>query len=64
MTDLSPIAQQVWDMKYRLKAADGTAVDKSIEDSWRRIAGALATAESGGAAANRACNGNCTVERE
>lgn len=41
----APIAEQIWDMKYRLKEADGTPVDKSIEDSWRRIARALAEVE-------------------
>ncbi|MBL28148.1 MAG: ribonucleoside-diphosphate reductase, adenosylcobalamin-dependent [Rhodospirillaceae bacterium] len=43
---LSPISQQIWDMKYRLKAADGAPVDKSVEDSWRRIAKALARGEA------------------
>ena len=33
-------------MKYRLKAASGEPVDKTIADTWRRIASALATAES------------------
>jgi ribonucleoside-diphosphate reductase alpha chain len=32
-------------MKYRLKTEAGDAVDKTIEDSWRRIATALAAAE-------------------
>ncbi|WP_298497273.1 adenosylcobalamin-dependent ribonucleoside-diphosphate reductase [uncultured Maritimibacter sp.] len=41
----APIAEQIWDMKYRLKDADGTARDASIEDTWRRIARALAEAE-------------------
>ncbi|MGV8984798.1 MAG: adenosylcobalamin-dependent ribonucleoside-diphosphate reductase [Cypionkella sp.] len=41
----APIAEQIWDMKYRLKEADGTAVDGSIEDTWRRIARALAVVE-------------------
>ena len=40
-----PISQQIWDMKYRLKAADGTPVDGDIEATWRRIAGALAAPE-------------------
>ena len=39
------IAEQIWDMKYRLKAADGTPIDASVEDSWRRIARALAVVE-------------------
>lgn len=42
----APIAEQIWDMKYRLKAADGTPVDRAVEDTWRRIARALAAAEA------------------
>jgi ribonucleoside-diphosphate reductase alpha chain len=42
----APIAEQIWDMKYRLKAADGTAIDRTVEDSWRRIARALAEVEA------------------
>lgn len=42
----APIAAQIWDMKYRLKAADGTAIDGSVEDTWRRIARALAEVEA------------------
>ncbi len=41
----APIAEQIWDMKYRLKEADGTPIDLSVEDSWRRIARALAEVE-------------------
>ena len=33
----TPIAEQIWDMKYRFKEADGTPIDGSVEDSWRRI---------------------------
>ncbi len=40
------IAEQIWDMKYRLKAQDGTAIDGSVEDTWRRIARALAAVEA------------------
>ncbi|WP_225770710.1 adenosylcobalamin-dependent ribonucleoside-diphosphate reductase [Inquilinus sp. Marseille-Q2685] len=40
------IATQIWDMKYRLKQPDGTPVDQSVEDSWRRVATAVAAAES------------------
>ncbi|MGB0854307.1 MAG: adenosylcobalamin-dependent ribonucleoside-diphosphate reductase [Pikeienuella sp.] len=42
----APIAEQIWDMKYRLKAPDGTPVDATIEDTWRRIARALAAVEA------------------
>ena len=41
----APIAEQIWDMKYRFKAADGTPIDATVEDSWRRIARALASVE-------------------
>ena len=42
----APIAEQIWDMKYRFKQADGTAIDHSVEDSWRRIARATAACEA------------------
>ena len=41
----APIAESIWDMKYRLKEADGTPIDASVEDTWRRIARALASVE-------------------
>ncbi len=41
----SAIAQQIWDLKYRLKSAGGEPVDGAIEDSWRRVADALAAPE-------------------
>ncbi|WOI55504.1 adenosylcobalamin-dependent ribonucleoside-diphosphate reductase [Palleronia sp. LCG004] len=41
----APISEQIWDMKYRLKEADGTPIDHSVEETWRRIARALASVE-------------------
>ncbi|MEL6466218.1 MAG: adenosylcobalamin-dependent ribonucleoside-diphosphate reductase [Pseudomonadota bacterium] len=41
----APIAEQIWDMKYRFKDADGTPIDVTVEDSWRRIARDLAKVE-------------------
>jgi len=41
----APIAEAIWDMKYRFKSADGTPIDGSVEDTWRRIARALAEVE-------------------
>ncbi|MFK7874322.1 MAG: adenosylcobalamin-dependent ribonucleoside-diphosphate reductase [Paracoccaceae bacterium] len=41
----APIAEQIWDMKYRFKQADGTPIDTDVEDSWRRIARDLARVE-------------------
>ena len=46
MPRLESISQQIWDMKYRLNAADGAPVDKTIEDTWQRVARALAEAET------------------
>ena len=46
MTEMLPISSRIWDMKYRLKAADGTPIDGTIEDSWRRVARALASVEA------------------
>jgi len=42
---MTPISSQIWDMKYRLKEGDGAALDKTMEDSWRRVASALAAPE-------------------
>lgn len=43
---LAPISRQIWDAKYRLKSGDGTPIDRSIEDTWRRVAHALAVREA------------------
>jgi ribonucleoside-diphosphate reductase alpha chain len=45
MAQVAPISQQIWDMKYRLKSADGHPVDKNIDDTWRRVARALSQPE-------------------
>ena len=42
----APIAEQIWDMKYRFKQADGTPIDRTVEDTWRRIARDLAQVEA------------------
>ncbi|AUH34314.1 adenosylcobalamin-dependent ribonucleoside-diphosphate reductase [Paracoccus tegillarcae] len=42
----APIAAQIWDMKYRMKDAEGQAVDATVEDSWRRVARDLARVEA------------------
>ena len=46
----APIAEQIWEMKYRLKDIDGTPLDGTVEDTWRRIARALAETEADPAA--------------
>jgi len=43
---VSDISTQIWDMKYRLKAADGTPIDRDVADSWARVAVSLAAAEA------------------
>jgi len=50
MVSIASISQQIWDMKYRLKApahgsVPGEPIDKTIEDTWRRVATALAEPE-------------------
>jgi len=42
---VSDISAQIWDLKYRLKAPDGTPLDRDVADSWARVALALAKAE-------------------
>lgn len=42
---LDPIAREVWAMKYRYVPEDGLAAETCIEDSWRRVAHAVAAAE-------------------
>lgn len=45
MSQVASISQQIWDMKYRLKTGSGEVVDKTIDDTWRRVARALAAPE-------------------
>jgi len=42
----APIAEQIWDMKYRLKTADDEPIDSCVEESWRRVAEDLARVEA------------------
>ena len=46
----APIAEQIWDMKYRLKDDGGRPLDATLEDSWRRVARDLARVEADPAA--------------
>jgi ribonucleoside-diphosphate reductase alpha chain len=45
MAVVASISQQIWDMKYRLRGPSGEPLDKTIEDTWRRVATALAVPE-------------------
>jgi ribonucleoside-diphosphate reductase alpha chain len=49
-TDVGSIPYQeasydIWDKKYRLTAKDGTPIDKSMDDTYKRVARALADVE-------------------
>ena len=43
---MSDISREIWDMKYRLKQADGTPVDRDLADTWARVALAAAKGEA------------------
>jgi len=45
MSSIAAISQQIWDMKYRFKGNEKLSEDKTMEDSWRRVATALAAPE-------------------
>jgi ribonucleoside-diphosphate reductase alpha chain len=42
---MTGLSTQIWDMKYRFKAADGTPIDQDMAETWARVALALAQAE-------------------
>ena len=42
----TPIAQQIWDKKYRFRTIEGEIIDKTVEDTWLRIAKNLASVEN------------------
>ena len=41
-----PASQDIWSTKYRLMAKDGTVVDETMDDTYRRVARALADVET------------------
>ncbi|GHH57703.1 adenosylcobalamin-dependent ribonucleoside-diphosphate reductase [[Pseudomonas] boreopolis] len=43
---MQPASQDIWDKKYRLKTKQGEALDADIDGTYRRVARALADAES------------------
>lgn len=47
MTEIfrNPIAEEIWDQKYRLKDVYGNPIDQTVQDTWRRIAKSLSSAE-------------------
>ena len=46
MKGIAPISGRIWDQKYCFKDADGQPRDRSLSDSWRRVARALAAVET------------------
>ncbi|GMR19857.1 MAG: adenosylcobalamin-dependent ribonucleoside-diphosphate reductase [Gammaproteobacteria bacterium] len=43
---LQPTSADIWDKKYRLKDKSGNAVDQNVEDTFKRVAHALADVET------------------
>ena len=43
---VQPVSLDIWDKKYRLKTKQGEILDQSIDDTYRRVARALADAET------------------
>lgn len=39
------IGKEIWDKKYRYKNEDGSPIDNTVEDTWRRVAYAVAMPE-------------------
>ena len=42
---MQPASQDIWDKKYRLKSKLGDPIDRTIDDTYKRVARALADAE-------------------
>jgi len=45
MAKLAEISERIWELKYRLKGPGVLHADASIEETWARVAGAVALAE-------------------
>ena len=43
---VQPASLDIWDKKYRLKAKDGTAIDRDVDETYQRVARALADSET------------------
>jgi ribonucleoside-diphosphate reductase alpha chain len=44
----APIAKEIWEKKYRFVRHNGEIIDQTVEDTWLRVAHALAQAEKPG----------------
>ena len=45
MEPTTDIAKKIWSEKYQLKSSDGSPIDETLDDTWRRIAKTLASVE-------------------
>jgi len=43
---MAAFSRQIWDMKYRLKSAQGLPIEATPDDSWHRVANAMAMPEA------------------
>ncbi|WP_022962424.1 adenosylcobalamin-dependent ribonucleoside-diphosphate reductase [Halopseudomonas pelagia] len=43
---MQPASLDIWDTKYRLKTKDGVALDKTVDESYQRVARAIADVEA------------------
>lgn len=44
--EFQPASLDIWDAKYRLTAKDGSKIDENIDDTYKRVAKALASVET------------------
>ncbi|MGH1448406.1 MAG: adenosylcobalamin-dependent ribonucleoside-diphosphate reductase [Pseudomonadaceae bacterium] len=42
---MQPASEDIWDTKYRLKTKDGVAIDASVDETYQRVARAIADVE-------------------
>ena len=42
---MQPASEDIWDTKYRLKTKDGVAIDQTVDETYQRVARALAEVE-------------------
>lgn len=43
---MQPASEDIWDTKYRLKTKDGVAIDQTVDETYQRVARALAQVEA------------------
>ncbi|WP_185266523.1 adenosylcobalamin-dependent ribonucleoside-diphosphate reductase [Halopseudomonas xiamenensis] len=43
---MQPASEDIWDSKYRLKTKDGVAIDQTVDETYQRVARALAQVEA------------------